>query len=255
MPTKAVTNRQKDSQAIIAAGNTHAQMIALEVEACIKPHLKKGEKAPDFALVATALTRMLAGLHDAMVAADEAHERELGDDATPRNARDEAAARLGKLLVDLREILVGMFGAAKVKELGFGGTVPRDPVVLARYAGEIATAVRGSSMSKPRIKGAEWKPAAVADQIEALRDVLDAALVDVGRETREAQATLEAKNKAIVALDAACGGVAEVLGGLLRLSGKAELAEKLWPVARRAAAAPGTPEEEEPLEGGATPLP
>ncbi|MCU0691993.1 MAG: hypothetical protein MUF54_11375 [Polyangiaceae bacterium] len=254
MPTKAVTNRQKDTQAIVAAADTHALAIAETLSSLIKPHLKRGEQTPDFGLVITVLARLLTARDATMVAADEAHELELGDDTASRNARDASTAALGKHLVDLREVLVGMFGSTIVRTLGFSGTVPRDPVVLLRYAGEIAAAIRNAPPVKPRIKGAEWNQADVAAQIDELRAAIERALHDVARELREAQGTLEAKNKAIAARDATCAGVAEMLGGLLRVAGNWELAEKLRPVVRRATETPGEPEEpQSPAEAGGTP--
>ncbi|MEO5731559.1 MAG: hypothetical protein ABI134_17965 [Byssovorax sp.] len=65
------------------------------------------------------------------------------------------------------------------------------------------------------------------------RATLDTQLKDVARELREAQATLDAKNQARAAYDELFGGAATTLTGLLRLAGKADLAAKVRPSARR----------------------
>jgi len=75
--------------------------------------------------------------------------------------------------------------------------------------------------------------AGAAAEIKALRKKLEGAIKDVAREVREAQATLDAKSTAMAAYDEAFGGVAAVLMGLLRLSGKPDLAAKVRPSPRR----------------------
>lgn len=229
MPTKAVTTRQKNAQAIVAAGETHAATIVEHLGPVIKAHLPKKQEPPDLALLLTALLGVLTARCDTMVTADEAHETELGDDAAPRDARDQANDNAIAHLISLREMSVGMFGADAAKAMGLAAMTSRDPVVVERYAGEVAKAVRGVNPGTSRIKGAQWNCDEVADALDEKRAVLKAASKDVARELREAQGTLEAKNASVAAFDEVYVGLAQVVSGLLRLSGKRELADKLLP--------------------------
>ncbi len=232
MPTKAVTNRQKNAEAVIAAGETNAALVATQLNASTKRYLPKGSPATDFETVVNVLTDLLKTARDEMVVAEEAHERELGDDVEPRRIRDDATADLASYLVELREIALGLYGAASLDKLGFLGTVTRDPIVLERYAGEICQSFGSVKTLNSRVKGAKWDRDEVSAAIDEKRAKLKAALTTVARESREAQASLAQKDAAIAHFDQVYGGVAETLSGLLRLSGNAVLADKLWPTAR-----------------------
>jgi hypothetical protein len=239
MPSKQVVDRQKSARAVIAAGETHAPKIAAELEALLAPHLHQGEQLPDIKLLAALVARSLAASTDQIIAADEAHLSELADDGAPRAARDETAAALYTTLVELREWLTALFGAAAVRALGFSSDTPRDPVALARFAGEIAGALTTAKLPKPKRPGVTWDAAAAAAEIIAARDTLNAHLGDVAREIREAQATVSAKNAALASYDERFTRAAGFYSGLFRLAGETELADRVRPSRRR----PGTIEE------------
>ena len=141
-------------------------------------------------------------------------------------------AELSTKLVELREVLTGAYGGATTSTV-FSGPTPEDPVVLSRFADEVATAPGRVKLPTPRIKGAKLDPSETAGELRALRAGLDAALKGVAREVREAQATLDAKNQAIAAYDETFGGGSTTLTGLLRMAGKPELAARVRPSSRR----------------------
>ena len=115
----------------------------------------------------------------------------------------------------------------------FIGSTPEDAVVLSRYAGEVTENLGKVKLPASRIKGAKLDVAEIAESLRDKRAQLDQHLKAVRREVREAQKTLDAKNAAVTAYDTTFSGVATVLSGLLRLSGKAELAGKIRPSTRR----------------------
>lgn len=251
MASKQVTDRQKSADSVIAAGEANAELVQEAVARLVKPVLKKGEAAPDYAAVMRTACAALGAARDGMVSADRAHEAELGDDAGVRQARDTALAALKDELVGLREIVVGVYGPAAASHV-FPGATPEDAVVLTRFAEHVADNLKKAKLPAPRIKGAKLDVEETIASLAKKREKLDGHLKDVQREIREAQATLEAKNGAVAAYDQVFGGVATVISGLLRLAGKPELAAKVRPSSRRpgqtAAEADDAPEPAAPPE-------
>ncbi len=232
MAAKQVTDREKSAHAVVAAGQTHAEATGAAVGELLKPHLGKGESLPDIGLVMILVARALEAAKTRMVEADAAHEAELGDDDAIRRARDEAATALSDRLVELREVIVGVYGSATAGAV-FPGPAPQDPVVLSRFAGEVGAQLERVKLPAPRLKGAKLDLAETAADLRDLRAALDAKIKDVAREVREAQATLAGKTQALAAYDELFGGGATILTGLLRMAGKADLAAKVKPSTRR----------------------
>ena len=232
MAAKQVTDREKSANAVVAVGQTQAEAAEVALSKLLKPHLAKGESLPDTGLVMILIARAIEASKTRMVEADAAHEAELGDDAAIRQARDEAADALSDKLVELREVVVGVYGGATASTL-FSGPVPQDPVVLSRFAGEVATEMARVKLPAPRVKGAKLDPAETASDLRELRATLDAAIKEVAKEVREAQATLDEKNRALGSYDELFGCGATTLTGLLRMAGKADLAAKVKPSTRR----------------------
>jgi hypothetical protein len=247
MASKQVTDREKSARAVVAVGETQAEAAGVALGKLLKPHLAKGEALPDMALLLTLVSRALDAAKTQMVEADAAHEAELGDDEPVRRARDEAAQALSDKIIELREVLTGVYGAATTSTV-FTGPTPEDPVVLSRFADEVATQLARVKLPAARIKGAKLDTAEIASALQERRGTLDTQLKDVAREVREAQATLDAKNQARAAYDELFGGAATTLAGLLRLAGKTDLAAKVRPSTRRPGQTAGDAEDKAPAE-------
>ena len=247
MSSKQITDREKSAGAVVAVGETQAEAAGGALGKLLTPHLAKGEALPNLALVMTLVSRALDTSKARMVEADAAHEAELGDDEPVRKARDEAAAALSDKLVELREVLTGVYGTAAASTV-FAGPTPEDPVVLSRFAGEVATQIARVKLPAARIKGAKLDTAEIASTLQDLRATLHTQLKDVAREVREAQATLDAKNQARAAYDELFGGAATMLTGLLRLAGKPDLAAKVKPSVRRPGQTASDAEDNTPAE-------
>jgi hypothetical protein len=232
MASKQVTDREKSARSVIAAGETNAEVVQNAVADMVAPLLKKGEEAPDFGAVILAACKLLGAVNERMIKADEAHEVELADDPPVRDARDSAVAELRSTLIELREMIVGAYGPATAGKVFLGGT-PEDPVVVARFAGEVADNLGKVKLPAPRIKGAKLDVAEVVSSLKEGRAGVEEHLGHVQREAREAQKTLAARNTAIPAYDRVFAGVATTLSGLLLLAGEIELAAKVRPSTRR----------------------
>lgn len=239
MASKATVDRQRSADSVVAVADAHAEGTEKTLVALVKPHLKKGEPAPAFAAVMRHACQLLAAARDHMVEKDDAHELELADDPPIREARDKAASALYGQIVEIREMLTGIYGAPTTQKI-LSGATPEDPAQLARFAGQIATNLLAAKLPAPRVKGAHLDVEALAADLRAKRAQVDKLLKDVQREVREAQGTLAEKTAAIASYDQVFAGVAGTLSGLLLLSGQAELASRVRPSTRR----PGQTAEE-----------
>src|SRR4051794_35605651 len=110
MTSMMVVGREKSATSVIAVGDAHAEAAGEALVALVKPQLKKGEAPPPFAALMTLTCDVLGAARDRMVTKDEAHEAELSDDAPVREQRDKATTALYDQLVELREVLTGLFG-------------------------------------------------------------------------------------------------------------------------------------------------
>lgn len=227
MPSKQVVDRQKEAQAVLSAGTTHTDEIVKRLETLFAPFLRRGEKQPDFELVLELMGRLLQQSLTQMVTADDDYQKELLDDAEPRQRRDEAAAVLRQKLIDLRDTLGGLYGAATLQACGFVGATPEDPTLLSRFAGGVNKALAKARLPKPRLPGLTMNSKAVCAELDALVKALEQALGDVSRESREGQAALALRNTAQSSFDESYSGVANLLIGLLRLTGQHELADRV----------------------------
>jgi hypothetical protein len=234
MSSKQVTDRQKNAASVLAAEEAHVAPAAGEIAKALSPFLKAGEELPDAALLAALAGRMLAKREEELVAADSAHEAELGDDEEPRRARNEAAAALYDEVTQTREWLRGFFGVGALRGLGFSGETPEDPVVLARFAGQVIDAL-GKPLPAARQKGATWDPAQTVKSLVEKRDALQVHLADVAREQREAQLTWAARESAMDGFDRDYQRALALIEGLLRFGGQDALADRLRPATRKAA--------------------
>lgn len=196
---------------------------------------------PDVARLVELIARALEHDTAAMVAADEAHLRELGDDDGPRTRRDQAAETLYASVVELRQVVTGLYGPSALPLCGLSGPTPTDPATLSSFGGEVIHALRTNALPPSRIKGDQVVPSEWASRLKRERAALDGALADVTREAREADATLAAKGAAIAAWEGRYSKSAGVLSALLQFTGEEEIAGKVRRVVRQKGAAGEVP--------------
>ncbi len=232
MASKVVVDKQKSAESVIAAGETHASATQEALLVILKPHLKKGEVMPDFAAVMRLSCAALEAAKNVMIEKDAEHEAELSDDPEVRARRDAAAAATSEELVSLREVLTGLYGGAIAGKV-LPGSTPQDATMLARFAGEAAANLKKAKFPAARVKGAKVDVAELTESLESKSATLTTELKAVQREVREAEATLTAKNEAILAYDEVFMAVANGLQGILKLAGKNDLAARVRPSLRR----------------------
>ena len=241
MRTKQVVDRQKEAQAVLAAGRTHGTELVTLLSERQGPLLKRGEKLPDYGLQIELLMRQLEQSTAHLVQTDDAYQRELLDDEGPRRERDEATEGLAVYLIELREVITGLYGAQVLLPAGFSQQTPRDSVLLSRFASQVQSALGAVTLPAPRVKGAQVDIKATVAELDKRRARLDSALAAVARETREAQAAMSLRNDAQDQFDDVYTQVSTVLSGLLRLAGKPDLADRVRPTTARRADKPEAP--------------
>lgn len=233
MQSKLVTDREKSTNAVLAAARTHGALAAEAIGGALEGVLAKGEDLPDLALLIELCTRVLDRSIEAVVAADAAHEKELADDADPRSRRETHAATLNEDILELKEIATGLLGRAVLPMLRLDGATPRDPLALMRYAEGVVEALETAKLPKSRVRGATFHTKDWTKRLTATTEALGLALQDVAREAREAEGTQVAKNRAIAEHDRVFADMAALVSTLLRVGGEDELAARVRPSARR----------------------
>ncbi|HCF59162.1 MAG TPA: hypothetical protein DFS52_14360 [Myxococcales bacterium] len=229
MLSKQVTDRQKSATLVIASARANEAKIAQGMYQLLEVPVEHGT------LLIQKMGNQLEGKTGAMVAADHAHLAELGDDASVRAERDQQAARVNEQLVDVRDVIKLAFGDNELKKLGFDGRTPVDPVQVHSLGKLVCDNLATWQPNKPsRLSGLTaqnevWR-ASISDPLEKLESSLES----VARETREAEATQVAKNRAIEEYDKVFALTAGFLSLMLEIIGERELAKRVRPSRRRA---------------------
>lgn len=233
MASKQVMDRQKAASLVLAAGQTHGGLLGSALPPALLPHLKRGEVMPDVSLLSELFMRWLADAESSLVAADLAHERELADDAEPRRRRDQHAAGLREQLIELRELLNALYGPEAAAALGMSGDTPIDALALSRQGKNVLAALSSVRLPKPRRRGAELSVKEIESELKPVVAALDQALADVARESREAEATLSARDSAWAEFERRYSVTTSVFAALLAAAGETALAERLRPTPGR----------------------
>ena len=235
MNTNEVTDRERSGKLVFQAGATHADAAARAIAERLKKHTRKTDERPDVAALFRMFGLRLMGSVEAMIAADEAHEVELGDDAQYRAARDVAQASLYKLVIDVRDQVKSVLGDPGLERLGMKSPAPDSSDRLAVYARGVARKLADAKIElpPPKRKTATIDRGAMRDELEAALAPLDEALKDVSREVKEAEATRVTRQKAIVEYDDVFAETANLYDALFRAAGMDEIADRVRPSKRR----------------------
>ena len=89
---------------------------------------------------------------DIMVAADTAHLNEIANDSTLISDRDETSATVRSQLVDFREGADTVYGGNLVRDIGFKGETPKDPLAVLSLARLVHDNIASDRMTVPSPK-------------------------------------------------------------------------------------------------------
>lgn len=230
MPTKGLIDRERIGRDILHASRTHAREVGERLNESLRFTAEEGETFPDFIDLQHQLARLLESRLDALVVADRSHLEELDDDQEPRLRRRQAADALYTKLVEMRELLRGVFGFERANALvGITGETPLDPVTLHRQGASALERLRAPDPELPpqRLSGLQLDRDALADELQPLVDELGRILEDVKREVREREITKRSRDRALEDFDTTAGAVARIQIGLDELAGFSEYADRI----------------------------
>lgn len=222
--SRMVSRRARDARRVHQSATTHAAAVGARLDA---EFAAAGVAAPPSDEYIKALGRLIIEKAEAMEQADRAHEEELSDDAEPRHARDVAFGDLTESFANLRDVVGVVGNAALVKRLGLSGPTPRTPDELLQAARIVHA--RLTQIALPPTPGLAVDAEVLAAGLEQRIEALDAGLVAVDRETREAEATLLTKRETMAVYDQTFSGAAAALSALFLLADEPDLARRVRP--------------------------
>lgn len=170
---------------------------------------------------------------DAYKSADAAHVAETSSDGLARGVRDDAALALRDNMLAAESVVRGAFGEPAVASMGLAITWAARPDLLLGQARNASVLVRGAQVSRPIATGVRVDKEALADEIDAKCTALEAAIAEVKREERAAQATYQTRESTAREWERRYAAVAETFTGLCLLAGHDELAARVKPTTRR----------------------
>lgn len=250
MTSPVVTRLLKSNRSVVQHIETNSELLDAKLKALLEPHLRRGERMPDFALGLTLMGRLLTARGAELAAADDTNESEKRDDPALLRALEDASDALYKSTIRAREVLAGAFTAKALASLGFKGDTPRAPDTLVRFATNVLTALDTHTLT-PADDGASVDVKKLVKRLEPARDKVHALAGEALREARELQQTQAARNAAIERAVETFGAVAGAATALLDLVGEGALAERTRPSTRRSGVTQ-TEDEDPPLDPSPT---
>lgn len=245
--SKQANQRKGSVEVVASAAEAHAAKVSEAFGKIVGGHVEGKEKVPDLGLALQLVARALRAANERLLTADDAHQRELSDDAEPRERRDEAVTELIAEVVGIRSTIQAVFGPAGLRLVGLSGPTPTDAAAIEPHARRLLAALKDPDLTwpKPLKKGVKVDTSSWASDLEGPLETLSSSLRDVAREAREAQATLSAKNAALAHNDDLFARSATFISAALRLVGEDDLAARVRPSSRK----PGSVQGDEADEG------
>ncbi len=222
-PSKTVTDGQKIAAALEAASFELASDVVPALETTFAPWVEETETPPsqeEFRQVL--LGRWLRQVREHLVAADEAHQKEIRAERSMRRRRDKTAELIEKKVRQIRTTFEKVYGDGLTAEvIGLANDIPEDPVVLHRYTGRILAVMSDPELvlPEPRVKGSAMGPEQVIGEIAPLHKDLGTVLEILEPQKRRSQVALRAKTESLDAFKFAVGRIARYLEALCRLAG------------------------------------
>ncbi len=230
-PSKTVTDAQKLAAALEAASVEVAPEVAPALEETFAPWVRDGETPPaqeEYRQIL--LGRWLRQVCERLVAADEAHQKEVRKERSIRRRRDDSANEIRSKMLDIRTTFERVYGAGLAAEVvGLASDFPHDPVVLERYALRIIDVMKDEELilPAPRVKGSAMGPEEVTEELSPSLEILGEALEAHEPQKRRTQVALHGKREALEAFNFAAGRIARYLEALCYLAGMDFHAERV----------------------------
>lgn len=231
-PQIGVIKRQNSSEKVVA---TREQLgVVGEALAELFPKAPTGPLITALVLILGLFYDWLIRATDAMVKADIANVKELGDNREILDRRDAAAGTVRSALVDLREILTAFFGPKALAQFGYpSGDTPSDPRLIHRVGASALECLRTFKAPPAARKSMQFDNAEWIELLEKPVGELEKVLSEVAADVRQDQVTQQDKNRAVEAYDRAFKATTTLLAGVFAAVGRDDLAARVKPSARR----------------------
>lgn len=226
--SKMIASRQKSAMKVRAAAQSHGESARAGVAEIM------GEEMGELSMsLMDAAAQTLKSAEEAMVAADEAHNAEMSDDAVGRELRDAKIEDVREVLIDFKNLSNAVYGGRYTGEVGFEGETPKDGIMLHRLGLRVVNRIDTVALPAPKFEGMAFDAGLWKEKITVPTQALGDALADIAREEREAERTLNAKRKTMADYDDVFSKVAGLVSALLNIAGEKELAAKVRPSKNR----------------------
>jgi hypothetical protein len=237
--SKQVANHIATARTVLSSVEHHGPIVIGPLEQELKKYVPV---ATNFSELFQGLSTYLNEVTQNMQNADIALAQERADDPQYREKRDNAVQELTKTISRVKEILPD----SHLSQYGLDGTPPSSPDGLINYGLKIIGLLKEKPelLNPPEYSFIQFNVDFVIEYLTACINNLSESLIDVKREEREAQATLENRDQKIAEWKSAYVGVASILAGFYQLAGRIDLADRIRPTVRKTS---GAGKETEPV--------
>lgn len=238
--SKQVADREAIARSLKTSIEEHApQMVDLLAAALFPDGVPDDVNLAKFiAAVGDYFDRSTQDMHDK----DVTLAAEKADDPAKFRARDQAVADVRDELFGCRSLLDGTYGRGTATAYGLRGDTPEQPDLLRNRGEAVAKVLKSQPLPPPRPRRSPLDAADMAEAIEALLATMSVAMKAVGKEERELQLALSARDQAVDAWARAYRGVAGMIASAFWLVGLDDLHDRVRPTAKRRV---GIPEDED----------
>ena len=245
MRRKQVSRRLSSISEVRTSLRTHRDHIGSRLEERYVPATP--EDAISYQRHFDHMDQELARVESGLVAAEDAHVRNLIRIVELRRGVRKATEAVYDKQVAGRRVLAGLYGKERDFELAaVEGATPQTPRILAEQVDQTIKLLRDPGVEIPEeaIKGVAVDFGTVADDLQDGLNGLGDVRADLDLSTKAADGTRQIVHKAIEAYDRVFPWVAQNLESLFRLVGELELADRIRTSARRVTRRQGDPQEE-----------
>ncbi len=256
MVFRRVHDRVSSAYEAESAASEWAAAAVAGLESLFGPYLKPGEAVPDVAFLQELVGRVLADHRS--VLKENGMRQELSERglAFLRIRRDEAAENLRDALRSARFYFDGLRGRGYGKKLGLGHGLSRlPPMFLARLGIETADNLATEPPAAKAKQGGLQDPHQLAGFVRGHAERLVALLAELAPERAGRKHRLGEKRRSLVKTEDVIRRCTAFLGGLYRLGGLPDLAERVRPKLRRPKKRRKPAKAEPPVAAMHAPLP
>jgi len=231
--SKQVANHIATARTVLSSVEHHGPIVIGPLEQELKKYVPV---ATNFSELFQGLSTYLNEVTQNMQNADIALAQERADDPQYREKRDNAVQELTRYISRAKSVIPD----ALLVQYGVNGTTPYNHDELINYSLKFMGLLKENPDAVNITEDGFSVHIDVDSMIKVITDstnTLSNSLVNIKREEREAQASLENRNQKIAEWKNAYVGVASILSGFYQLAARVDLADRIRPTVRKTAGA------------------